>query len=95
VTRFPVACAQSSAGEDAIKAGSADRRFCGPRLFRSYYGHRAVFYRGVETSFLSDRYFFIVVRLLRRREQFTEPDFALLARAFNRLIVGLRAHPFG
>jgi REP element-mobilizing transposase RayT len=34
--------------------------------------------------FLSDRYFFIAVRLLRRREQFTEPDFALLARAFNR-----------
>ena len=34
--------------------------------------------------FLSDRYFFIVVRLLRRREKFTEPDFALLARAFNR-----------
>jgi hypothetical protein len=29
--------------------------------------------------------FFIVVRLLRRREKFTEPDFALLARAFNRL----------
>jgi hypothetical protein len=25
--------------------------------------------------FLSDRYFFIVVRLLRRREKFTEPDF--------------------
>jgi hypothetical protein len=34
--------------------------------------------------FLSDRYFFIGVRLLRRREEFTEPDFALLARAFNR-----------
>jgi len=31
------------------RAGSADRRFCGPRLFRSYYRHRAVFYRGVET----------------------------------------------
>jgi hypothetical protein len=30
--------------------------------------------------FLSDRYFFIVARLLRRREKFTEPDFALLAR---------------
>jgi hypothetical protein len=35
--------------------------------------------------FLSDRYFFIAVRLLRRREKLTEPDFALLARAFNRL----------
>jgi REP element-mobilizing transposase RayT len=34
--------------------------------------------------FLSDRYFLIVVRLLQRREKFTEPDFALLARAFNR-----------
>src|SRR5208337_628190 len=34
--------------------------------------------------FISDRYFFIAVRLLRRREKFTEPDFALLARAFNR-----------
>ena len=41
--------------------------------------------------FLSDRYFFIVVRLLSRREKFTEPDFALLARAFNRAR-GL--HPF-
>jgi len=39
--------------------------------------------------FLSDRYFFIVVRPLRRREQFTEPDFALLARAFNRVTMGL------
>jgi hypothetical protein len=28
--------------------------------------------------FLSDRYFFIAVRLLRRREKFTQPDFALL-----------------
>jgi hypothetical protein len=34
--------------------------------------------------FLSDRYFFIAVRLLKRREKLTEPDFALLARAFNR-----------
>ena len=34
--------------------------------------------------FLSDQYFFIIVRLLRRREKFTELDFALLARAFNR-----------
>jgi hypothetical protein len=28
--------------------------------------------------------FFIPVRLLKRRERLTEPDFALLARAFNR-----------
>jgi len=32
-----------------IEAGSADRRFCGPRLFRRHYRHRPVFYRGVET----------------------------------------------
>src|SRR5271157_5936499 len=41
--------------------------------------------------FLSDRYFFVVVRLLRRREKFTEPEFALLARAFNR---ARALHPF-
>jgi hypothetical protein len=32
------------------KAGSADRRICGPRLFRSQHGHRAVFYGGVQTA---------------------------------------------
>jgi len=31
------------------KPGSADRRFCRPRLSRGYYRRRAVFYRGVET----------------------------------------------
>jgi putative transposase len=41
--------------------------------------------------FLSDRYFFIAVRLLRRRERLTEPDFALLAQAFNR---ARALHPF-
>ncbi len=41
--------------------------------------------------FLSHRYFFIVVRLLRRRGKFTEADFALLARAFNR---ARALHPF-
>ena len=41
--------------------------------------------------FLSDRYFFISVRLLKRREKLTEPDFALLARAFNR---ARALHPF-
>ena len=41
--------------------------------------------------FLSDRYFFITVRLRRRREKFTEPDFVLLARAFNR---GRTLHAF-
>ena len=34
--------------------------------------------------FLSDRHFFSTVRLLKRPEKFTKPDFALLARAFNR-----------
>ncbi|MGD0008823.1 MAG: transposase [Terriglobia bacterium] len=41
--------------------------------------------------FLSDRYFFIAVRLLWRREKFTEPGFALLARAFKR---ARALHPF-
>jgi REP-associated tyrosine transposase len=41
--------------------------------------------------FLSDRFFFITVRLLRRREELGEPDFALLARAFNR---ARTLHPF-
>lgn len=41
--------------------------------------------------FLSARYFFITVRLLPRRAKLLEPDFRLLARAFNRV----RAlHPF-
>ncbi|MCL5005607.1 MAG: transposase [Acidobacteria bacterium] len=35
--------------------------------------------------FLSDRYFFITVRLLRRREKMTDADFVLLAQAFNRV----------
>lgn len=34
--------------------------------------------------FLSDRYFFISVRLLKRRAKLVEADFILLARAFNR-----------
>ena len=34
--------------------------------------------------FLSDPYFFVTVRLLRRREKLTEPDFALWARVLNR-----------
>ncbi len=41
--------------------------------------------------FLSDRYIFITVRLLRRRAKLTEPDFSLLARAFNR---ARALHPF-
>lgn len=34
--------------------------------------------------FLSDRYFFVTVRQLRRRTKLTEPDFVLLARSLNR-----------
>jgi putative transposase len=41
--------------------------------------------------FLSNRYFFISVPLLPRRTKLTEPDFTLLARAFNRTRV---LHPF-
>ncbi|HET9178567.1 MAG TPA: transposase [Terriglobia bacterium] len=41
--------------------------------------------------FLSDRYFFITVRLLRRRTKLADADFGLLARAFNR---ARALHPF-
>jgi hypothetical protein len=41
--------------------------------------------------FLSDRFFFVAVRLLRRRQKLVEPDFVLLAPAFNRARV---LHPF-
>ena len=41
--------------------------------------------------FLSDRYFFITVRLLPRRTELIEADFQLLARAFNR---ARALHPF-
>jgi len=41
--------------------------------------------------FLSDRYFFITVRLLPRRGRLIEADFLLLARAFNR---ARALHPF-
>ena len=41
--------------------------------------------------FLSDRYFFITVRLLPRRTTLMEADFRLLARAFNR---ARALHPF-
>jgi hypothetical protein len=34
--------------------------------------------------FLSNRYFFITVRLLKRRAKLTETDLSLLERAFNR-----------
>lgn len=45
----------------------------------------------VRRPFLSDRYFFITVRLLRRRTKLADADFALLARAFNR---ARALHPF-
>ncbi|HTV54501.1 MAG TPA: transposase [Terriglobia bacterium] len=41
--------------------------------------------------FLRDRYFFISVRLLKRRNNITDPDFALLVCAFNR---ARRLQPF-
>jgi hypothetical protein len=41
--------------------------------------------------FLSDRFLFLAVRLLRQPEKFTELDFAVLARAFNR---ARAPHPF-
>lgn len=41
--------------------------------------------------FLSDRYFFITFRLLRRRLKLDEADFALLAQPFNR---ARALHPF-
>jgi hypothetical protein len=44
----------------------------------------------LDRPFLSDRCFFITVRLLGRRTKLTEPDFSLLARAFNRARV---SHP--
>ncbi len=88
---------RSAGTSPPIKAGSADCRFCSPRLFRSHHRHRDVFYRPsadgskLRRPFLSDRYFFISVRLLKRREKPTEPEFALLARAFNR---ARALHPF-
>ena len=42
-------------------------------------------------AFLSNRYFFLTVRLLRRRGKLADPDFRLLARAFNR---ARALHPF-
>jgi hypothetical protein len=41
--------------------------------------------------FLSNRCFFITVRLLKRRTKLTESDLILLARAFNR---ARALHPF-
>jgi hypothetical protein len=72
------------------EASSADGKTGGPRLFRVF--SLAIFVilpysiavSKLRRPFLSDRHFFIAVRLLRRREGLTEPDFALLARAFNR-----------
>jgi REP element-mobilizing transposase RayT len=41
--------------------------------------------------FLSNRYFFLTVRLLRRRTKLSDPDFGLMGRAFNR---ARALHPF-
>ena len=51
----------------------------------------AIAVSNLRRPFLSDRHFFIAVRLLRRREKFTGRDFTLLARAFNR---ARTLHPF-
>jgi len=73
--------------------GRATGRLCGPRLFLAITATLpySIPVSKLRRPFLSDRYFFVVVRLLRRREKFTEPDFALLARAFNR---ARALHPF-
>jgi hypothetical protein len=62
-------------------------------LFRSYYGHHAVFYRGVESpASFSFRSIFAYRRApAQAATEFTEPDFALLSRAFNR---ARALHPF-
>jgi REP element-mobilizing transposase RayT len=72
---------------------SADRRFCGPRLFHSDYRHRAVFYRGVETpAFFPFPSVFLYRRVLAQAaREIHQPDFALLAQAFNR---ARALHPF-
>jgi putative transposase len=75
------------------RACSADRRVCGPRLCRVFSVAIIVSYRGVETPApLSFRSILLYRRApVRRRERFTEADFALLARAFNR---ARAQHPF-
>jgi putative transposase len=54
---------------------------CGPRYFPV---------SKLRRPFLWDRYFFITVRLLRRRVKMTDGDFALLAQAFNGARAGHR-----
>jgi hypothetical protein len=80
----------------ARTAGFAVRVFCLAIIPAALYSMAV---SKLRRPFLSDRYFFIAVRLLRRREKLTEPDLALLARAFNRagappfLLDGLRLSP--
>jgi REP element-mobilizing transposase RayT len=73
-----------------LRRSSADRpALWDPRLFLIANVPYSVAVSKLRPPFLSD--FFIAVRLLRRREKFTEPDFAPLARAFNR---ARALHPF-
>jgi putative transposase len=72
----------------ARTAGFAVRVFCLP-IIPTVLCSIAV--SKLRPPFLSDHYFFIAVRLLRRREKLIEPDFALLARAFDR---ARALHPF-
>ena len=66
---------------------------CGPRFFLAvaFTAMYSTAMSRLRRPFLSDRYFFISVRLLRRREKMGDADFLLLARAFNRV---RRLHPF-
>jgi len=74
--------------EQARTAGSAVRVFSLAAIAAVPYSMAV---SKLRRPFLFDRYFFISVRLLEGREKLTEPDFALLARAFNR---ARALHPF-
>jgi len=69
-----------------MRRGSADHRLCGPRLLSN--NHHARTYSSAVSKlrrpFLADRFFFITMRLLRRRTKLSEPDYVVLARSFNR-----------
>jgi hypothetical protein len=73
------ACAQPVAEQEARTAVFAVRGFSAAIIASVPY---SIAVSKLRRPFLSD--FFVAVRLLRRREKFTEPDFALLALAFHR-----------
>ena len=83
------------------KRGSADRRFCGPRLFPGHHRHRAVFYRGVETpASFPFRSAFLHLRAParaarethRKRTRTTKP--VVRATRWRRPSTGRGLHPF-